>query len=42
MSRAESPGLGSADRKPDEVQEEIEHDESGRDPEDILEVSSYR
>jgi hypothetical protein len=41
VSSAESPGLGSADGKPDEVQDEVEHDEAGGDPEDILEVTSY-
>jgi hypothetical protein len=41
VSSAESPGLGGADRKPDEVQEEVEHDESGGDPEDVLEITSY-
>lgn len=41
VSSAESPGLGGADGKPDEVQEEVEHDEAGGDPEDILEVTSY-
>lgn len=39
MSRPETPGLGGTDGQPDQVQEEVQHDKAGRDPEDILEVA---
>lgn len=37
MSRPETPSVGGTNRQPDHVQEEVEHHNAGREPENILE-----
>lgn len=37
LSSSETPSVGSPNREPDQVQEEIEHDHAGREPENIFE-----
>lgn len=42
FSRAETPGVGGANRQPDDIEEEVQHDDEGREVEHPFEEPSFR